>query len=266
MSLSNPALTNPAHRFLEWKGGKGDLQWYEKETKQNHVVKLPYTFIVLDELATITGFSDNDQSSFYSNEVRNVTKDEFNVKIKGMTREVGLYANLTQTRSKGAKYAKSVYIAYKEGTEWQIGNIKFSGASLTAWIEFSQANKVQEGKVALTGSEEGKKGATVFQIPTFEWSSFEGDEFNKAVALDRELQVYLSHYLTAPAETNDWPSDQAIDDELGKATPEQVADFERRKAEKLADKREDDEAIHKYQSIGETFDDGEPLPDFPGEM
>jgi len=197
MSRSNPGLTNPAKHFFKWSGSKGKLVYYDKENKQEVEVKLPFTFMVLDQLATITGFCESDASQYWSNEVRSVAKEEFTVRTSNGTKQSGLYKDLADVRSKGAKYAKSVYIAYKEGGEYHIGNLKASGAALTAWIELSNNHVVTNGKITLTGAEEAKKGATTYFTPTFEWQNAEKDEDEAAIALDKELQVYLSQYLSA---------------------------------------------------------------------
>ena len=142
MSRSSPTLTNPAKRFFEWSGGKGELSYYDKEKQERFTLPLPFDFLVLDELATITGWSDQDESRYWSNEVRSVAKEELNVRTVKGTKEVGLYKDLTQVRSKGAKYAQSVYIAYRDSNggidQLVIGNIKMSGVALTAWIEFKK--------------------------------------------------------------------------------------------------------------------------------
>lgn len=197
MSRSQPTLTNPAKRFMKWSGSKGTLSYYDKENQTEVEVKLPFTFLVLDQLATITGYSDQDESSYWSNEVRSVAKEQLTVKTSKGIKEVGLYKDLME-RSKGAKYAKSVYVAYDTGTDegYVIGNLKLFGAALTAWIEFSKrCANVELGKISLTGSEEAKKGTTVYRTPTFEWAASGADEDSIALELDKELQVYLSQYL-----------------------------------------------------------------------
>lgn len=199
MSRSNPTPTNPAKRFLTWKGSKGILVYWDKEKEAEVEVKLPFTFLVLDQLATITGYCEPDESSYWSNEVRSVAKEELTVKTSRGTKQVGLYKDLADVRSKGAKYAKSIYIAYFDGDEMVIGNIKASGAALTAWIEFSNKSVVANGKVTLTGAEEAKKGTTVYFVPTFEWSNSTSDDDQLAIELDKELQVYLSLYLSPPS-------------------------------------------------------------------
>lgn len=197
MSRSNPIPTNPAKRYFKWSGSKGKLMYYDKEKQQEVEVKLPFTFLVLDQLATITGFNEQDKSSYWSNEVRSIAKEELVVRTSNGTKQSGLYKDLADVRSKGAKYAKSVYLAFEDNGEYVIGNLKAAGAALTSWIEFSNKVVVTNGKVSLTGSEEAKKGATTYFTPTFLWSSSDTDQDEIANDLDKELQVYLSQYLAA---------------------------------------------------------------------
>jgi hypothetical protein len=178
MSRSQPTPVNPAKKFFEWSGSTGDLSYYDREQKKKIAVDIPFEFMVLDQLATVTGFSDDDQSSYWSNELRNTKKQQFTVKTSKGIKETGLYENLTDVRSKGAKYTKSIYIAYKgEADEgWVLGNLKVSGAAVRAWIDFSKTCAVMNGKVRLTGSTDGKKGRVTFKIPTFEWDHTDTDE------------------------------------------------------------------------------------------
>lgn len=224
MSRSNPTLENPAKRFFTWKGGVGRLVWYDKEEKKEVEVKLPFSFMVLDQLATITGYDDKDESSYWSNEVRSVAKEMLTVKTSKGIKEVGLYKDL-KTRQWGAKYAKSIYIAYKEGDEWVIGNLKASGAALTAWIEFGRRYKADNGKCAIMGSEEATKGATKYHIPVFEWTNADTSEDEIAIDLDKQLQTHLNQYLTVrhnvfsgDEDTQDWAPSE---DELNAALAEQ---------------------------------------------
>lgn len=237
MSLSRPQLQNPAARFYDWSGSRGELSHWDKENQVRVPVNLPFKFIVLDELHTITGYSDADQSGFWSNEVRKTSQD-LTVRTKKGVKYVGPYKNdqgIVQV-PQGSKYAKSVYIAQKLGDEWVIANLKLSGAALTAWIDLNSKHRTEGNITALTGSVEGKKGATVFQIPTFEYGgSPTGDILEVATELDAQLQGYLDTYFAAPKYDDN--AEPILDiDELGKATPEQVADYEKRKAEKLTAK------------------------------
>lgn len=234
MSLSNPNLTNPAQHFFQWKGGDGKLVWWDKENAKEVQVRIPFEFIVLDELHTVTGYSDQDDSGFWSNETRS-TREDFTVKTKRGVRYVGPYKDdkgVVQIPV-GARYTKSIYIAHQIKDEWVIGHIKLLGAGLTAWIEFSKQHSVTSGKITLAGSTEESKGTTHYHIPTFAWSQWEPQDYAKAVELDKQLQVYLNQYLTAPKYDDN--AEPAIDyDDVGKATPEQEAEYEALKAKKKA--------------------------------
>jgi len=224
MSRSNPQLTNPAKRYFKWSGSTGELSYYDKEKKEDFVVHLPFRFLVLDQLATITGFSEPDQSSYWSNEVRSVAREEFSVRTSKGNKQSGFYRDLTDVRSKGAKYTKSIYIAYHQSGEdgWVIGNLKASGAALTAWIEFSKECIVENGKIVLTGSTEATKGSNTYRIPTFEYFASDAEEDGIAIDLDKELQIYLSQYLAvADKLASDAADNDEAEDEMGAHTPSQ---------------------------------------------
>jgi hypothetical protein len=238
MSLSQPTLQNPASRFFEWSGSKGTISYYDKEKKESINVPLPFEFIVLDkDLATIVGYSDADESSFWSNEIRGM-RDEFTVRTKKGVRYIGTYKNdqgIVQT-PQGARYARSVYIAFEDGGELVIGNFKFVGASLNAWIDFCKTTVVENGKVRIDGSTEGKKGTTVYKIPTFVYDHLDDVEYDAAVTLDKALQIYLGKYFAARAvDDSQHVPDMPIPDELGKASQEEIDDFELRKRSERAD-------------------------------
>lgn len=202
MSLSNPQVKNPATRFMQWRGGEdggGRVTWYDKEAEEEKEMKLPFSFIVLDELTTITGFSEKDHSGFWSNEVRNTMTDELVVRTKAGIVARGLYGKISESiKAKGAKYATSVYIAFKdESGELVIGNFKVAGAALTAWIEFKKKFDVSQCAVYLNDKpKKGKKGSTTYFIPVFEGQEL-GDATKKAaIRLDEDLQRYLNTYLS----------------------------------------------------------------------
>lgn len=258
MSLSRPQLQNPSARFYEWSGSRGQLEWYDKEKGERIAVKLPFKFIVIDELHTITGYSDTDQSGYWSNEVKDLRHD-LTVRTKKGIKYVGPYKDSKGIRQvpTDSKYAKSIYIAHKLDGEWQLGNIKASGVALTAWIDLSGKHRTEGNIVALTGSTEGSKGATKFQIPTFEYGGApDADTLQIATELDRQLQDYLDVYLTAPKyDDNAEPILEDAFESVGTATPEQLAEFESLKAKKL--EKQEDEAIK--EQLDEVFDANEPL-------
>jgi hypothetical protein len=251
MSLSSPTIQNPSQHYFEWKGGDGHIEFYDKEKQERIKVPLPFEFIVLDQLNGVTGWSDQDTSGIWSNETRS-TRDDFTVRTKKRVLYVGPYKNeqgISQVAGLGGKYVKIIYIAIKNRTgEHIISRIGLTGSALNAWIEYATAHSVTASKVRITGSAEATKGATTYRIPTFESAPWTPEEYAAAVKCDQELQNYLAQALTAPKydENAEPVREEDAFESLPMATAEQIDDYERRKAEKLADKQED-------RAIKETF-------------
>lgn len=207
MSLSqNDRPTNPALRFLKLKSGA--VSFYDKESQENVNVPTPLEFIVLDQLATVKGWSDQDESSYWSNEVRSVGHDILNVRTKAGLKEAGLWRDIKGKPSvAGAKYHSSVYIATKGKDGLEINNLALTGAGLNAWIEFTQKNKVSTNKVILSGWSDAKKGSVSYKVPVFEAVPMGNAEKEEAILLDQELQVYLAEYLAyKPQEDEAYPN------------------------------------------------------------
>lgn len=209
-------LRNPAVKFFQWSGDNGTINFYDKELKERVEVAAPFTFLVLDKLVTIAGYSDEDKSGFWSNEIRNTTTDVLTVKTKAGVRKQGLY-NDVKTLT-GAKFAQSVYIAfYDDNKVLQIGNFKFTGAAVSAWIEFCKGKNIYNGAITLAGpGEELTKGKTKYFAPVFEVKEKISEETEKkAIELDRQLQDYLTAYFAMRGADNgsNGNGDHAADNE-----------------------------------------------------
>ena len=197
MSLSNQSTsTNPVKHFLRVKSGS--VNYYDKEQSKNIDVPTPLSFVVLDQLATVKGWSDADQNGYYSNEVKSVGTDPITVRTKNGVKASGIWKDIKGNSAvAGAKFNASVYIAAQGREGLEIQNIAFSGASLNAWIEFVNANKgVTRGKnkVVIAGFDDAKKGAAKYQVPRFEVADITDEELAQATKLDEELQEYLDGY------------------------------------------------------------------------
>lgn len=267
MSFSNPTLTNPAKHFFEWKGGEGKLQYYDKEKKENVTVPLPFEFIPVDQLYTITGYNKMAKASYYSNEVRSSVKEEFIVKVKGQTVFTGLYKNdqgIPQV-PKGAGFTTSIYIVHKtKSGEYILGNLKANGSALGAWIEFNKDNIVGNGKVIMTRGAVQESPVGQFYPPEFKYESLTKEDYYAANEADKQLQIYLNQYLSAPkVEEHAWPHDGQIDPNIGKVTPEQEAHFEELKKAKFEADPVDTykRQIDDWMPEGENFEgDKESIP------
>lgn len=198
MSRSNNAdLQNPAKKRFEWSGSEGKIKCYDSENKKNVYYELPFMFLVLDKLSTIAGFYEKEQSGFWSNEIRNTKTDLLTVRTKKGVEQEALYADLAPTLNKGAKYAQSVYIAYKEGDKLEIANLKIFGSALGTWIDFCKDNDIYKVAVSISGATPAKKGATKYFVPVYEAKAVTDETNKQAALLDVELQAYLNGYLAS---------------------------------------------------------------------
>jgi len=218
MSRSNPTETssNPCTRWFEWAGGSdgGVVRYYDKDAAATVNVGEKFTFLLLDELASVKGWHDASDSGIYSNEVRDTRQDVLVVKsFKGGELASGLYAQIRdRVGNFGGHFHASCYIAYKDGDEYKLGNIGFKGAALMTWMAFKKQAGRKDGRpayyvdaVRINGFEEGTKGRVVFRVPKFSLAAVSEEANSVAIAADKELQSFFDEYLkrgrVAQAET-----------------------------------------------------------------
>lgn len=194
MSLSNPTLKNPCKKFIEFKGDIGVFRYWDKDAKKNIELKYPFTFIVLDELSTITGYNDQTASGVYSNEVRSVKNQTLNVRtFKGNLKVIGKYADIkAEIGDLGGKYTKSVYAAMVNGGTLELVNFQLKGISFKSWVDKDVDVSIQAVKVATCS--DGKKGRVEYKIPNYEPLAITEAQLKVATDMDRSLQEYLKNY------------------------------------------------------------------------
>lgn len=224
MSRSNRVdAVNPANRFFKWKGGDGELVYFDKalgEHGEEVKVEMPFRFMVLDVLAGAAGGNtvNGQYQSYWSNAVRNTKKQQLIVRSKGGTVARGYYEDIKG--KDGIKFQQLVYIAFREGDgPLQIGCLKLTGAALGAWFDFQKVQKdIYAGAISIDGKgEKEKNGATVFYRPVFSHiSEVTPDSETQAVELDKHLQEYLEMYF----------SNAAIEEVEADHTPEFTGEFD----------------------------------------
>ena len=195
-AFSQPT-TNPAGKFFEWKSNEKTFVYYDKETKTNVSIPLPFKFLVLDELHTIKGWNDATESGIYSNEVKFISRDEMIVKpFKGNEIARGLYKDIKEkAKSAGGHYVKSIYIMLEDGS---IANLQLKGAACQAWGDFTAKSKSRlvDEWVSVVGFDEAKKGSVKYTTPIFGYlCSLDGAESDLADEAFNTLEAYLKTYL-----------------------------------------------------------------------
>ena len=221
MSRSAPTntLVNPAKKFLNWNSENGNFEYWDKTAKVNVTVELPVKFYVLDELATIKGFSDKYQGGMWSNEVKNITTQKLKVQGKAKDGKMfnvaeGLYSGIKEAViAAGGKYTRSLYVAMlNDNDEYEIDNFQLKGAAFSGWLDFCNEvhnNRMVEEIVCKDFKRE-KKGTTKYTVPIFslEKASEEGND--AAITLDIELQEYLTKYFEKTQATVEYVNDAGV--------------------------------------------------------
>lgn len=199
MSRSNPnedVAINPCKHWFQWDGGDGKgFKQYDKEAKKNIIHPLPFKFLLLDKLITITGYNEPRGIGYYSNEVRSL-KDKLIVRSKDGVEAEGSWEEVkAKIGTQGANFAQSVYIMFYVDKQPMLGNIKMSGAALETWFDFCKNNKVNEIGIQVKTTNTKKKGKVEYFEPVFEAMKITEASNKFAVEMDKELQTYLTAYL-----------------------------------------------------------------------
>lgn len=200
MSRSQPSSNNPnpTTRWFEWDGSNGVVRYYDKEAKKNVEVGKDFTFILLDELATIKGWHDASDSGITSNEIRDSRAEPLVVKsFKGGVIASGFYnAIKDRVAAAGGSFTTNLYIAFMGADGLKLGSLQFKGASLHAWVDFVKANRadIYKKSVQIKGSNKGKKGNIKFETPALLIREITEKTNIAATAIDAELQEYLKGY------------------------------------------------------------------------
>ena len=189
--------SNPTSKFLEWKSNNKSFSFYDKVNKQNVEVKLPLTFLVLEEYHTIKGFSDADQTGIYSNEILQISAEEFEVRtFKGRIISKGTYSDIkASVNAAGGNYHKSIYAVTKEG---ELINISLKGAAVSKWsklVEKGAWKRLSDEWISIESAEDHKKGMVKYSTPNFVFNtSLSENEFKTVKSKATELENYLTTY------------------------------------------------------------------------
>lgn len=201
MSRSNPKIENPCKKFIEFKGDKGQLYYYDRENEITVDVPVPLYFIWLDELSTITGYNKKNDCGIWSNEVRKTSTDVLRVKtFKGYESVTGIYNDVKDSiKALGGKYSRSVYgMLVEKDKPGELINLRLHGAAFSSWLD--KKFDVNKSVIGITGFRDETNGNVTYKVPVFTPFKLTPELDQEATALDMELQEYLAEYLTQQTE------------------------------------------------------------------
>lgn len=188
---------------MEWDGSNGNLRYYDKQKEENIAVEDGFTFLLLDQLATVKGWHDASDSGIFSNEVRDTKAETLVVKAfkSNSILAEGFYSDIRdRVAAIGGNYVANCYVAFRDAGELKIGSVQFKGAALNAWVDFRKEHKndIYAKAIQIRGYKEGKKGKITFRVPVFYLKDITQETNDSATNLDRELQSYLATYFKKP--------------------------------------------------------------------
>jgi hypothetical protein len=200
--------TNPAKHFINIKNG--GLSYYSKEEGQDVSVATPFEFIVLDQLATVKGWSGSEDTGIWSNEVQKVGSQQLNVRTQNGVKASGLWKDIKdEVKADGGNFYAVVYLAAKGRESLETQALLLKGAALNAWVEFTKKTNLKTNKVILSDWLEAKKGSIKYKVPVFTAVAMTDSELAEAKTLAVELRAYHTEYFSYnPDKHNEETSNQ----------------------------------------------------------
>jgi len=194
--------TNPALFFAEWSSTKKHFEFYDKVSKTNVALPLPFAFLPVWEMVCVKGYNHKEGKSYWSNEVKNIVTDKFTVMSKNnatkeiKTEFVGLYSDIKNLIDGRANYTKSIYIGVKDQQGvLQLANLQISTSALGSWIEFAAANDLSKIAVQVASFTAKQNGAVHFNSPVYTALPVTPQVDAQAGALQKIVKEYIAEYL-----------------------------------------------------------------------
>lgn len=208
---------NPAQRYYRWSGGekkvtlddgsvakklKSELLYWDGEQMQSQ--PMPFTFCVLEQTSSITGFApraNGEGIGYYSNEItafdepiRVVRRDDSGSEVVAE----GIYQSIKKNLPEGCKFQTNLYI-YNPETE-RIERINLKGSALSAFIHFGQKNKgIYEHMITIEPGEQKTSGMVDYIEPKFTLGEKYTEEDMKEL---KEQDSIVVEYLKEKRESN----------------------------------------------------------------
>jgi hypothetical protein len=195
----------PAAMYLEWSSNDKCFKYWNNDDKENVLVQLPFTFLVLKEMHTVKGWHDKSQSGIYANEVKNISSEVIEVKsFKGGLLAKGIYKEIKEIiNNVGGNYVKSIYAMTKDG---EIINIALKGAAVQEWGEaFNKGrSRMADEWITVAAADDRKKGSVKYSVPLFAFDkSLSTKENDLADIAYNKLESSLSNRDTRKVESSD---------------------------------------------------------------
>lgn len=201
-------LVNPAKYFIKWGGKTGVFSYYDKATQSDIELPMPLTFIPVYKCATVKGYHQKKKTSYWANEVKDVSKEQFVIKSKATgpnakieTELVGFHKDIKEHyEARNIKWVESLYVGIKNDKGvLELANIQITKASLGSWLEFVKKNDPFKCAVKVTGFKEEEEGAVEYKSPVYTAIKISEKTDAEAAVLQKQIMDYLKVYFAKNA-------------------------------------------------------------------
>lgn len=174
----NLTVKSPVAKYIEWRSDDKGFRYYDKAKKDQVSIKLPISFVALDDFIGISGGEMDDIGKFHpvtSGIVAHLNKTLV-VNKDGNTIATGKWADIKEkVKAEGGRYTVYTYAIF----ESELVCFKLAGAALAAWFE-----KGEGDGIVVIKAEQKKKGAITYYAPIFETKDLTDKEIKKLEASD----------------------------------------------------------------------------------
>lgn len=263
---SNPgteSTPNPAKHFIQWKSKNAQFSYYDKETKEDVLLKAPFSFIPLYVCSTIKGYNHKKNKTYIANEVKNITTDVMTItSYNSVTKDKkvehkGLYADIKDDFDQNIKFTVSLYAGIKgEDKKLKLVNLQLNGAGLHHWFEFIKHNDIWKNAVKVSKTTNEKNGDVTYKAPVYESMPISKEMDIEAGVLQNQITEYLTEYFAKNG--NSTTSNETQDNGLN-SKPKADSKWPAKKASKKVEEVEEEDNDISNESIEDDDDDSAPF-------
>ena len=185
MGFGNAKAERPYTKTIKWKSGNDAFEYYDGE---NNVAIEIESFTVLEELVSVSGYSQNAKQGIWSNEVLSLD-DDLHVKVGNDVVCSGKWKDIkTEVAGKGGKFTNVVIALLPDG---EVVRLLFAGAGCSGWIGKKFNPMSLQCGVTFAGSYEDKNGSVTFNVPEFGKKPLSAEETEAAMEAWKSVDAWL---------------------------------------------------------------------------
>lgn len=185
---------SPVQLYYDWRSDENSFCYYDKEADSRVAAGIPFKFLVLKQMVSVTGVHPSTKVGIYSNQVKYTTKEELTVRYQdGTDLAKGYWKDIKDlVKQNGGHYTKIIYGMDVDGV---IICIRIRGEALLSWGHIVGKNeKRQFDEWILNDDYESKVyDEKPYSVPSFKFGgSVSVEDFKKSDEAHDLLVAYFS--------------------------------------------------------------------------